>query len=116
MGVVGERLRDLRKQAGLTQVELGSRLGLTGATISGYETGEHHFIADEVPRFAEALRVSPCDFFPPTEALNPPAPFRIASEDETLERLEGSLAAIRHDERRRIIRLIEQMDGLDDSA
>jgi transcriptional regulator with XRE-family HTH domain len=74
VGVVGERLRILRKRAGLTQVELGSRLGVTGATISGYETGDHHFIADELPRFAEALNVHPCDFFEERarSAVDPP--------------------------------------------
>lgn len=35
-----ERLRDLRTQRGLSQIELAKRLGLSNSTISMYERGE----------------------------------------------------------------------------
>lgn len=35
-----ERLRDLRIQKGLSQIELGKKLGLSNSTISMYERGE----------------------------------------------------------------------------
>jgi transcriptional regulator with XRE-family HTH domain len=35
---VGQRLRSLRESAGLLQVELGARLGLSGSAISHLET------------------------------------------------------------------------------
>lgn len=39
--VWGERLRSARQSAGMTQVELANRLGLSQYTISRLETGEH---------------------------------------------------------------------------
>jgi transcriptional regulator with XRE-family HTH domain len=107
---IRERIRAAIYQQGTTQAAIARALDEPEYWVSDRLTGRVKLLADELPRFAQALGCSPCDFFPPTESL------LIASEDETLERLEGSLAAIRHDERRRIIRLIEQMDGLDDSA
>ncbi len=34
-----DNLRDIRRQLGLTQIELGERLGLDQSTISRFETG-----------------------------------------------------------------------------
>lgn len=33
------RIKELRKQLGLTQTEFGTRLGVKGNTVTGYETG-----------------------------------------------------------------------------
>jgi len=37
--VLMENLRDIRRQLGLTQIELGERLGLDQSTISRFESG-----------------------------------------------------------------------------
>jgi transcriptional regulator with XRE-family HTH domain len=60
---VGEQLRRYREAQGFSQAELGRRLGVTGPTISRYETGEMQIDADELPRFAVVLGVSPAQFF-----------------------------------------------------
>lgn len=39
--MIGERLAELRKDANLTQEELGEILGLTNFTISGYELNKN---------------------------------------------------------------------------
>ena len=52
------RLRELRRRAGLTQVELGKKSGLSQNTISQYETGELTFrgaMLETVVALAEAL-------------------------------------------------------------
>lgn len=38
---LAERLTELREAAGLTQVQLASRLGTTQSTVGGWETGRH---------------------------------------------------------------------------
>lgn len=34
-----DRIKQIRKEAGLTQVEFGGKLGVKGNTVTGYETG-----------------------------------------------------------------------------
>lgn len=34
-----DRIKQIRKEAGLTQVEFGEKLGVKGNTVTGYETG-----------------------------------------------------------------------------
>ena len=36
---LGERIKYLRKQLGLTQEEFGEKLGIKGNTVTGYERG-----------------------------------------------------------------------------
>lgn len=48
-------LRDLREQAGVTQVELGSRLGNTQTFVSKIERGERRVDVVELTEICEAL-------------------------------------------------------------
>lgn len=81
---VGDRLRELRLARGLSEAELGRRLAVRGPTISRYETGESQIRANDLPRLAEALNVSPCDFF---EGQRPTAGQRLSAR--VLARLEN---------------------------
>lgn len=56
---VGERIRDLRLSAGLSQVELGQRVDLDHKTISRYENGLRNVGIDEVALLSRALGVRP---------------------------------------------------------
>jgi transcriptional regulator with XRE-family HTH domain len=62
---VGERLRQLRQQRGLTLEELATRMDMSHPTISKMERGQAKIDADILPRFARELNVHPCDFFEP---------------------------------------------------
>jgi DNA-binding XRE family transcriptional regulator len=55
---VGRRVREARKAAGLTQVELGERAGLDQAVISRLERGLHVPRLDTLRRIADALDLS----------------------------------------------------------
>lgn len=68
--MVGERIRVIRLQRGLTQKELGRRLGLSEPTVSNHETAATQIDADFLSRYADELHCSPCDFFdaPPGRA------------------------------------------------
>ncbi len=52
------RLREARKRAGLTQVELAGRLGEPQSFISKYERGERRLDLLEVRAICEAIGVS----------------------------------------------------------
>lgn len=40
MDIIGERIRLIRKEAGLTLVSFGERIGITAASLSAIETGK----------------------------------------------------------------------------
>ena len=57
---LGERIRSLRKQKGLTQEELASRLGLQKSAVAKYENGRVTNIKRATLfKMAEILEVSP---------------------------------------------------------
>jgi transcriptional regulator with XRE-family HTH domain len=55
---LGLRLAQVRKERGLTQVELAERTGLIQVVVSDYERGRLRLPADMAVRFAEILGVT----------------------------------------------------------
>lgn len=55
---IGERIMGIRKNKGLTQLELSSKIGIKRRLLSEYETGRVSISGDMVTRFAIALEVS----------------------------------------------------------
>jgi len=60
---VGGQLRLRRAQIGMTQAELGSKLGLSFQAVQKYETGENRVSASRLYQLARVLDVSPAYFF-----------------------------------------------------
>ena len=58
MTILSERLRWVRKHAGLTQRELATRAKMARATITLYESGRREPIASSLLLLADALDVS----------------------------------------------------------
>lgn len=56
-------IRKIRKSKGLTQEELGYKIGVTQQTISQLESGEHQNIFDMLEELSNALGVCPLSFF-----------------------------------------------------
>lgn len=54
----GEKLRELRKQNGLTQKELASMVGITKSVVSFYELGDRTPSPDIVRKLAQIFHVS----------------------------------------------------------
>lgn len=54
---IGDRIKKARKNAGLTQKELGERLGVSAAMVSQYETGSRTPRIDTMKRISTALNV-----------------------------------------------------------
>ena len=53
--VLAELLRELRTEAGLTQVELATRLARPQSLVSGYESGQRRVDLVEIRSIAHAL-------------------------------------------------------------
>ena len=54
---IGEKIRTVRKDAGLTQTQLAERMGTTQQAVYMYERGENSPRIDTVAKIAEALKV-----------------------------------------------------------
>ncbi|GEM_PF-6908923 len=52
-----QRLRELRKEAGLTQQDIAEKLGLNQATYSAMERGSQSILSDYLFKIAEVLRI-----------------------------------------------------------
>jgi transcriptional regulator with XRE-family HTH domain len=61
---VAERIKKARKAAGVTQKELGKRMGVSDASIAQYESGERNPKYDTLQRIADALGVKVGDLLP----------------------------------------------------
>lgn len=61
---LGKTIQSLRKNAGMTQVELGKMIGVSGAMIGQWENDLRKPKLDTVVRIADALDMSIFDFYP----------------------------------------------------
>lgn len=57
----GERLRELRKQVGISQEELAHRAGLDRTYVSSCERGRRNLTLECIVKFAAALGVKPSE-------------------------------------------------------
>lgn len=71
---VGAQIRKYRKNAGLTQKELGFRIGVKHNTISGYENGTNEPEQNILFAIADVLNVSINDLFPSPTNIIPSTP------------------------------------------
>lgn len=67
---LGQRIRDLRKNAGLSQEAFASEVGLDRSYYGGIERGERNVAALNLIKISQALGVTVGDLFVP------PAPIR----------------------------------------
>lgn len=54
---IGKRIMEARKAVGLTQEELGKRIGVSASMVSQYETGARIPKVGTIQRFSDALNV-----------------------------------------------------------
>lgn len=76
-----KKIREYRKLRGLTQKELGAKIGVKHNTISGYENCTNEPEQDLLFKIASALEISINDLFPPTNHSN--YSFQAANEGDT---------------------------------
>lgn len=67
---IGQRIKNARKQQGLTQEQLAQRLGLATGTIQQYELGKRQPRIEQLRRIADALNVEWTDLVPEGDRPN----------------------------------------------
>lgn len=93
---IGDNIRNIRKQKGLTQAELGKRLDCTQQTIALYESSGDSLHVATVKKVAAALHVDMAELL--TNDVNTVSPFHhylesigyIVSGDNSLELQTGN--------------------------
>ncbi|GAB3881321.1 helix-turn-helix domain-containing protein [Spirosoma agri] len=61
--LVGQQIREARKVKGLTQKELGEKLGVGEPTVNGYESGKQNLTIETLQKIANAIEVEVNTFF-----------------------------------------------------
>lgn len=61
---VGDKLRTARLKAGITQDELGTRVGVSGQSIALYEKGKAAVVPEMMGKIAGALKCNARDLLP----------------------------------------------------
>ncbi len=60
---VGQRMRERRRQQGLSQTVLAQQIGVSFQAVQKYETGKNRIAASTLYRLGQALGVGPAYFF-----------------------------------------------------
>ncbi|UPA55191.1 helix-turn-helix domain-containing protein [Wolbachia pipientis] len=60
---LGKKIKELRLYCGLTQTELGKRIGVSYRQIQRYENGSNCILASRLYDLAKALSINVADFF-----------------------------------------------------
>lgn len=86
---IGQRLRALRTERGISQVELARRLGSYQTVISAIERGERGLTLQQVMKLADALGAPPADLLGEraTPSEHPPLDRRFVRRLEMVARL-----------------------------
>lgn len=106
---LGRKVRELRRSRGMTQKELASAVGVTGAQLHRYETGATRVAASRMIAIAEALGVRP-DVLLESAAPEPmPAMSMEGSTEDDLVELIQLFSAIGDQKNRNAILAVARM-------
>jgi transcriptional regulator with XRE-family HTH domain len=113
---VGERIRRRRAEAGLTQEQLASALGISYQQIQKYETGANRVSAGRMLEIARELGVEVGDFFEGLEGAVPGPPLEHGGHQRSAIALVRTFGRIKDPEVRAAIAglvktIVERADG-----
>ncbi|MBQ4115151.1 helix-turn-helix transcriptional regulator [bacterium] len=60
---IGQRIKTLRANKGLSQEQLAEKLGIAPRTLCGIEIGKNFFTASTLEKILEILEITPQDLF-----------------------------------------------------
>lgn len=89
---IGEKIKEARKKAKLSQRELGERLGVSQAMIGQYESGKRNPKIEQLQRLASALKCDISEFLSVSDAL--PALNKDFSKNEIITDLQKYLESL----------------------
>lgn len=100
---IGQKIKDFRKLAGMTQTDLAQRLETTKQTISRYEKGDRKPGQDTLFELTDIFKVSIDDFFPPTIPTTTP--------DSLIEQISDKVVQLHQDRQKNVLSYAkEQLD------
>lgn len=108
---IGEKLRTLRREAGLSQRDLALKVDVSHQQIQKYERGDNALPLERIQSFAEALGVSPGVLAFPETGLDDVAPkTRLSLGQSELLRLYDAIPD--RESRRRLLDLVRTLQVL----
>lgn len=88
--VIGDKIKQLRKEKGWTQEQLGEMVGVKKAAINKYETGNvKNLKRNTIAGLAKALGVSPVWLMDDSQDWPPVYVMKISSPEDDQQRLEA---------------------------
>ncbi|WP_339241263.1 helix-turn-helix transcriptional regulator [Paenibacillus sp. FSL F4-0243] len=99
---VGKKIRQHRKAANLTQEKLGEILSMDPSYIGRIERGEVNITLETISKVAEALRISPYEFFKPSK-IN-----KNTEKNDLIEKLNIMIMNLHIDDLKVVFRIIKE--------
>lgn len=62
--VIGEKIKELRKDNGMSQMKLANALGISYQQVQKYEKATGSIAVDRLEQIAKAFKISITEFFP----------------------------------------------------
>lgn len=84
---IGDKIRNYRRLAGLTQKQLGEKSGTSERTVQQYETGKRQPRIEQLRKIADALGILTTDLLGDAEIKNLPSPYYSYHLVEDLKRV-----------------------------
>ena len=114
--MIGENIKAAREAKGLTQEELGNKIGVTGVTIMRYEKNQRKPNIDVLFRLSDVLDVSVTALAGVEEEPLPDEAFeQLYGSIDPITKINSSLEFMSTEDQERIVSFIETLSRKDDS-
>jgi len=115
---IGQRLRMLRIEKGLSLADLGNRIGTTAASISRYELGQRKLSFELCEKISEALEIPLSQFVPFEEMAGLVFDFNsiVSGLDEAKTRIDELYTLSNDEQKTRLSSLLEGYSLLNDEG
>jgi transcriptional regulator with XRE-family HTH domain len=106
---IGQRVRVRRLEKGLSQTELGSRIGVTFQQVQKYENGTNRISAYRLQRIAELLNVPIAFFFDSVQTPSGDEPLAYLQKEGSLKLVRAYAEIASSEVRRALVEIAEHL-------